>query len=200
MENYIEIIYNSPVIFKCTETFEYTDLIDIIIDDIPCQLFYGIRKGYWWFNIQDRDIFEDDNFQSNYCYINMCQCNNNRIFKEFNKDVDITPEIIEKLVNVILEFLETLKFSKYEGSFLTQKSVQKETFQKMVFHNYMEKDTKQIDVCPVCLEQTKTKTPCNHTLCIPCWQKIKQENKKCPLCRDSIGFFRSSYDSSNEDE
>ena len=130
MENYIEIIYNNPGLFKCLEILEYTDLIDIIIDDIPCQLDYVIRKGYWRFSIQDRDIYENDNFQSNYCYINMCQFSDNRIFEDFDKDMDITTEIIEKFIKVILKFLETLKFSKLEGKFLTKKTIQKKTFQK----------------------------------------------------------------------
>jgi hypothetical protein len=47
--------------------------------------------------------------------------------------------------------------------------------------------------CCVCYEKTKTLTPCNHSLCIPCWGETKytrdddgDENRLCPICRELI--------------
>ena len=47
--------------------------------------------------------------------------------------------------------------------------------------------------CCVCYEKTKTLTPCNHNLCIPCWGETKytrdddgDENRLCPICRELI--------------
>jgi hypothetical protein len=45
--------------------------------------------------------------------------------------------------------------------------------------------------CCCCLEITKTKTKCNHNLCIECWGKLPDilnsdeddSYKKCPICR-----------------
>ena len=193
MENYIDIIYNEPVVLTATNVIQYTDLIGVIIDNIPCQLAYCIGKGHWWFHIQDNCIHEDDNFQSNYIFLGKCRLGDKNIFKDFDEGMDITPEIIEKFIKIILEFMGTLKFSKFEGRFISKKSIQKEALQKIVFSDFMEKETSQ-EVCSVCLEPTKTRTACNHTLCIPCWQQVKEENKVCPLCRESISFFRNSYE------
>lgn len=41
--------------------------------------------------------------------------------------------------------------------------------------------------CSVCFEKTITKTPCNHSLCIHCWNKIGNRNYLlCPICRQQI--------------
>lgn len=39
------------------------------------------------------------------------------------------------------------------------------------------------DMCSVCMSTTQTKTNCGHELCVICWTKILNTNKKCPLCR-----------------
>jgi len=44
-----------------------------------------------------------------------------------------------------------------------------------------------IENCSVCIEPTKTKTNCDHTLCLVCWAKIKGE-KRCPICREKIYY------------
>ena len=46
------------------------------------------------------------------------------------------------------------------------------------------------EACPVCSEITKTKTQCNHTLCLVCWSKIKSvdDMKPCPICREPLYF------------
>ena len=41
--------------------------------------------------------------------------------------------------------------------------------------------------CCVCHEITESKTTCKHSLCIPCYDKIKMDEKYstlCPLCRE----------------
>lgn len=47
--------------------------------------------------------------------------------------------------------------------------------------------------CCVCYEKTLTLTPCNHSLCIPCWGKTQETeeeegdiNRLCPVCREII--------------
>jgi hypothetical protein len=44
--------------------------------------------------------------------------------------------------------------------------------------------------CSVCMEITKTKTQCNHSLCLICWSKIKsvEGDKPCPICREPLYF------------
>lgn len=40
------------------------------------------------------------------------------------------------------------------------------------------------DICNVCLDDTNTKTKCNHQLCNGCYNKLYQ--KICPCCRQSL--------------
>jgi len=58
-----------------------------------------------------------------------------------------------------------------------------------------------IDACAVCFEPTRAKTACNHTLCVPCADKIavlalenmdesddSTSEPSCPLCREASDF------------
>lgn len=41
-----------------------------------------------------------------------------------------------------------------------------------------------IDKCCCCSENTDTKTPCGHSICVLCWNTL--ENLSCPICREPI--------------
>jgi len=42
--------------------------------------------------------------------------------------------------------------------------------------------------CSVCLELTKTTTPCGHKVCVSCWCQIKPKGRElpCPICRADL--------------
>jgi len=42
--------------------------------------------------------------------------------------------------------------------------------------------------CSVCLDTTKTTTPCGHKLCVSCWCQIKPKGRElpCPICRADL--------------
>jgi hypothetical protein len=44
------------------------------------------------------------------------------------------------------------------------------------------------DECCVCLDATKTTTPCGHKLCVMCWVNIKMIRQRlpCPICRENL--------------
>ena len=44
------------------------------------------------------------------------------------------------------------------------------------------------DECCVCLETTKTTTPCGHKLCVMCWGNIRMIRRRlpCPICRENL--------------
>jgi len=44
------------------------------------------------------------------------------------------------------------------------------------------------DECCVCLETTKTTTPCGHKLCFMCWGNIRMIRRRlpCPICRENL--------------
>ena len=82
-------------------------------------------------------------------------------------------------------FTETLPNLKY--SFLHDELWDKEPHKKFAYDilNLIPKNnniTFTINECSVCLEPTKIKTCCGHSLCYKCESKIK--NKKCPICRN----------------
>jgi hypothetical protein len=62
--------------------------------------------------------------------------------------------------------------------------------------------------CCVCLESTKTQTPCCHHLCVGCWGLLKEKDVDivpCPLCRTDIrqkhlmlAFCPDYYDSDDD--
>jgi hypothetical protein len=194
MEQYCKVLFENPRSISGIPSVQYTDVIPVIIDDIPCLLDFGIRKGYWWFRIEDRDIDESNvNSFNNHTYYEKGQLNNSGMFEDFDDTAEITPEIIQTFIKIILNVLETLKFSKIVGHFILKNIYQKQICHRLVFKDYMENENKD-DKCCVCLDYTETKTPCGHILCIPCWIKIK--NKRCPLCREGISFFRDDDDDS----
>lgn len=95
-------------------------------------------------------------------------------------------ETIEKFLQKVKnDILPKLKLDKVFGKlFLTNtdglKLIQKENVGEDVFgfeySNY--------EKCSVCYEHTYTHTLCSHSLCIDCWNKIK--NDSCPLCRSEL--------------
>ena len=44
------------------------------------------------------------------------------------------------------------------------------------------------DECCVCLDTTKTTTPCGHKLCVMCWGNIRMIRRRlpCPICRENL--------------
>jgi len=42
--------------------------------------------------------------------------------------------------------------------------------------------------CCVCLDVTKTTTPCGHKLCVMCWSNIRMIRRRlpCPICRENL--------------
>jgi hypothetical protein len=185
MEEYANLIFNEP-----GNNGHYMDSIELVVDSIPCELFYHICKGEWNFQIQDRTITESDDCDMNHIYIEKSNPLDSKIFSEFDKDADMTSGIIEKYIQIILNFLDSVEFSKVDGRFFSKTYCRKEKARNIVFEKFLEKKPFE-NQCSVCMDMTKTKTPCDHKLCIPCWIQLK--NKCCPLCRGDISYFEKGY-------
>ena len=200
MDQYVECIFNKPFpihVINGKDIVQYKDNIEVVVDNIPCRLTFAIWKGFWWFQLEDRDIYENEYFNCFKEYFEARQSEDEVLFQDFDEKNDITPEIIKKFIEVILEKLDTLKFSKKHGQFINKDQCRKQICQKIVFGKFM--DTENPDnKCSVCFDHTDTKTPCGHTLCIPCWIKI--ENKKCPICRNSIVYYNKLNDDDDDDD
>jgi len=69
-------------------------------------------------------------------------------------------------------------------------------------------DEKHPEECSVCLDTTKTTTPCGHKLCVSCWCQIKINGRElpCPICRadllqsKKIGIIDSRVDDDVADD
>ena len=76
--------------------------------------------------------------------------------------------------------LDTIKFSKKLDQFYVG-DPPPDYSDLFVGTNY----THLFHECAVCLDVTKRKTSCNHSLCLEC--DLKLANRSCPLCRGSLG-------------
>jgi hypothetical protein len=94
-------------------------------------------------------------------------------------------EEIEKDIN-------KMKFNKLDGVLYTPEI---ETPMKQAFVFNSDENTyhhlpiaENAEDCCVCLDSTKTITPCGHKLCVMCWGKVKLISKKvpCPYCRENL--------------
>ena len=142
MEEYTMSVFQNPIF---THTgIQYTDNIDVVIDNVPCELGFCITKGYWYFYICDRNFFNtNDGSTSKIMYFNKNQFRDKNTFKKFDENAEISPEIIQSFVNVILNTLDTLEFSKVEGRFILKSVCKKQICQKMVFGKFMENENKE---------------------------------------------------------
>ena len=56
-------------------------------------------------------------------------------------------------------------------------------------------DEEHPEECSVCLDTTKTTTPCGHKLCVSCWSNLKRNGDElpCPICRDDLFQTKKVY-------
>ena len=173
MNNYANALFNNSHPINDAGGKQFKDMFDIVLDKIPCRLDFMIQQGYWVVNIEDSQIMADNSGNDiNHSYYNRSILDDCDFFPEFDKTADVTPDVIEKFIKLILNHLETLTFLKSIGRF-HQKNYRKKIIVK--------------SKCSVCFDNTKTKTPCYHIVCMVCWIQIK--NKTCPICRGDISFF-----------
>jgi len=91
--------------------------------------------------------------------------------------------------------IKEMKFDLLNGVFVTpQISHPREVphvRSNMEIFNSVTCDEKHPEECSVCLEVTKTTTPCGHKLCVSCWTQVKTNGRElpCPICR--VDLFQS---------
>jgi hypothetical protein len=123
---------------------------------------------------------------------------NGDAFELYNGDIISVVETDNKLADFeqgfygILSQLQELSFDKIHSRF-----VKKPTVSMCLAFPELFKSGKIISshqVCSICYELTRQKTNCNHSLCFPCWSKIKEIKirdddedalyvRPCPICR-----------------
>jgi len=107
----------------------------------------------------------------------------NFICKFFYEIPVINPVINnECFIESFKKIMNSLRFDRMNGTIEDGEESENNFFREIIDNpNISFKESEQ---CSVCLEKTKTRTPCDHFLCYICWAKIKE--KKCPICRAEI--------------
>lgn len=88
--------------------------------------------------------------------------------------------------------IKEMKFDRLNGVFVTpQISHPREAphvRSRMEILDSVPCDEKQPENCSVCLEVTKSTTPCGHKLCVECWTLLKTNGRElpCPICRADL--------------
>jgi hypothetical protein len=88
---------------------------------------------------------------------------------------------LQHLLDVVLPSIE---FSKKEGNFY---SIHAKIYKPPVsFTHLINIPNMKMDYepCCVCMEETSTKTVCNHPLCVECINELKKD--VCPMCRHCV--------------
>jgi len=91
--------------------------------------------------------------------------------------------------------IKEMKFDLLNGVFVTPQIKHPREVphvrSNMEIFNSVPCDEKHPEECSVCLEVTKTTTPCGHKLCVSCWTQVKTNGRElpCPICR--VDLFQS---------
>ena len=98
----------------------------------------------------------------------------------------------ESVIKHMNNDIKAMKFDKLNGVFVTPqiehlREVPHVCSNKEIL-NSVPCDEKHPEECSVCLDTTKTTTPCGHKLCISCWCQIKPKGRElpCPICRADL--------------
>jgi len=88
--------------------------------------------------------------------------------------------------------IKVMKFDKLNGVFVTPQIIHPRevphVYTNTEMLNSVPCDEEHPEECSVCLDTTKTTTPCGHKLCLSCWSQIKLKGRElpCPICRADL--------------
>jgi len=100
------------------------------------------------------------------------------------KDYEIVLKHIHKDIKV-------MKFDKLNGVLTTPENKHPKESPHIWGHYDLTNlpcDEENPEDCSVCLDTTKTTTPCGHKLCVSCWSMLKRNGNElpCPICREDL--------------
>ena len=98
----------------------------------------------------------------------------------------------ESVIKHMNNDIGAMKFDKLNGVFMTPqiehpREVPHVCSNKEIL-NSVPCDEEHPEECSICLDTTKTTTPCGHKVCVSCWCQIKPKGRElpCPICRDDL--------------
>jgi hypothetical protein len=114
------------------------------------------------------------------------------LLTKFFYEIDIINPVIntDEFLNTFKRIINGLYFDRVNGT-IDDEQQDTKFFQEIITNPNISFAT--VDNCSVCMEETKTKSLCGHTLCLICWSKIKSIEgiKQCPICRENLFYGRT---------
>lgn len=98
----------------------------------------------------------------------------------------------ESVIKHMNNDIKNMKFDKLNGVFVTPQIEHPREVPHVCDNkesmNSVPCDEKHPEECSVCLDTTKTTTPCGHKVCVSCWCLIKPKGRElpCPICRADL--------------
>jgi hypothetical protein len=105
-------------------------------------------------------------------YLCVCSC--------AKRDITILTKKLEDNDELGEQIYETLKSVKYNKKYDTFYETTKDEMETAVFGD----EFLDLEICAVCREDTSSRTPCEHPLCVLCENMLKSST--CPICREPL--------------
>ncbi len=105
-------------------------------------------------------------------YLCVCSC--------AKRDLTILTKKLEDNDELGEQIYETLKSVKYNKKYDTFYETTKDEMETAVFGD----EFLDLEICAVCREDTSSRTPCDHPLCVLCENMLKSNT--CPICREPL--------------
>lgn len=127
----------------------------------------------------------------------------NKQLGTFDKNVEEYPTFMKNMTKELIKIFDNLKFDKYYIKFSTIDDIKNDIRQVNLEKNLFSKNCKfNLNECSICYDDCSTVTYCEHSLCIPCLQKLN--NNECPMCRKQLfnnnaNYNDYDYDSNGEE-
>ena len=176
---------------------------EVIIDGLP--VFIKLIRGYGpvavpikvvLYSIQIIGDFENEDWAEDY---NLLQ---KIVYIQVTPDID---ETIEICIRVVRELVISLRFDAYVGKFISindcdRQKVMSEFMELFTGIDTISSKVQKDDKCCVCFENTRTKSCCQHTICLRCVAQIvpiptnceelecMEYEILCPICRADLLF------------
>ena len=96
------------------------------------------------------------------------------------RDITLLTKKLEDNDKLSEQIYETLKGIKYNKKYDTFYDTSKDEMETAVFRD----EFLDLETCAVCREDTSSRTPCEHPLCVLCENMLKSST--CPICREPL--------------
>jgi hypothetical protein len=160
-----------------------------VLDRIPISKIHGIAV----------DISFEASPRAEWVYfkiyaMNIDNYNTNLYSKIMHKVSNHTVKDVENFITEQFDFMRDCVFDRMTGKFVLP-TEKEPTLCRFIAEFAKDKEhiTSTVQECCVCYELTKTRTRCNHYVCVECWNNLnyvdneeEQAEQPCPMCKTDL--------------